>query len=173
RRMRVAEWNKVVFTDDSRICLQHHDGRIPVWRHRGERMLNSCAMHRQTGPTPPHWFCTATLVLPRYTGSAPIHWFCPSTLVLHRHTGPAPGIIVWSGIRYHLAPPLVRIVGTTSSTSPRCWSQLFFLFFRAWLQPYFNRVMRDHTWHVLCKGSSSITRLNCFPCRLVLRIFCR
>ncbi|GFW45385.1 transposable element Tcb1 transposase [Trichonephila clavipes] len=52
RRMWVAEWNKVVFTDESRICLQHHDGRIRVWRHRGERMLNSCVMHRQTGPAP-------------------------------------------------------------------------------------------------------------------------
>ncbi|GFW61876.1 transposable element Tcb1 transposase [Trichonephila clavipes] len=27
RRMWVAEWNEVVFTDESRICLQHHDGR--------------------------------------------------------------------------------------------------------------------------------------------------
>ncbi|GFV95365.1 transposable element Tcb1 transposase [Trichonephila clavipes] len=34
RRMRAAEWNEVVFTDESRICLQHHDGRIRVWRHR-------------------------------------------------------------------------------------------------------------------------------------------
>ncbi|GFY33021.1 transposable element Tcb1 transposase [Trichonephila clavipes] len=33
RRMWAAEWNKVVFTDESRICLQHHDGRIRVWRH--------------------------------------------------------------------------------------------------------------------------------------------
>ncbi|GFT65406.1 transposable element Tcb1 transposase [Trichonephila clavipes] len=52
RRMWAAEWNEVVFTDESRICLQHHDGRIRVWRHRGERMLNSCVMHRHTGPTP-------------------------------------------------------------------------------------------------------------------------
>ncbi|GFT83856.1 transposable element Tcb1 transposase [Trichonephila clavipes] len=52
RRMWVAEWNEVVFTDESRICLQHHDGRIRVWRHRGERMLNSCVMHRHTGPSP-------------------------------------------------------------------------------------------------------------------------
>ncbi|GFU51545.1 transposable element Tcb1 transposase [Trichonephila clavipes] len=33
----------------TRICLQHHDGRIRVWRHRGERMLNSYVMHRRTG----------------------------------------------------------------------------------------------------------------------------
>ncbi|GFS98990.1 transposable element Tcb1 transposase [Trichonephila clavipes] len=52
RRMWVAKWNKVVFTDESRICLQHHDSRIRVWRHRGERMLNSCVMHHLTGPAP-------------------------------------------------------------------------------------------------------------------------
>ncbi|GFY08797.1 transposable element Tc1 transposase [Trichonephila clavipes] len=52
RMMWVAEWNEVVFTDESRICLQHHDGRIRVWRHREERMLNSCVMHRHTGPAP-------------------------------------------------------------------------------------------------------------------------
>ncbi|GFT24698.1 transposable element Tcb1 transposase [Trichonephila clavipes] len=52
RRMCAAEWNEVVFTDESRICLQHHDGQIQVWRHHGERMLNSCVMHRHTGPAP-------------------------------------------------------------------------------------------------------------------------
>ncbi|GFW08159.1 transposable element Tcb1 transposase [Trichonephila clavipes] len=50
RRMWVAEWNEVVFTDESLICPQHHDGWIRVRRHRGERMLNSCVMHRHTGP---------------------------------------------------------------------------------------------------------------------------
>ncbi|GFU62510.1 transposable element Tcb1 transposase [Trichonephila clavipes] len=30
RRMWVAEWNNVAFTDESRICLQHHDSRIRV-----------------------------------------------------------------------------------------------------------------------------------------------
>ncbi|GFV62787.1 transposable element Tcb1 transposase [Trichonephila clavipes] len=52
RRMWVAEWYKVVFTDESRICLQHHNGRIRVWRHHGERMLNSCVMHLHTGSAP-------------------------------------------------------------------------------------------------------------------------
>ncbi|GFU77416.1 ATP-binding cassette sub-family A member 1 [Trichonephila clavipes] len=28
RRIGVAEWNEIVFTDESRICLKHHDGRI-------------------------------------------------------------------------------------------------------------------------------------------------
>ncbi|GFU82829.1 transposable element Tcb1 transposase [Trichonephila clavipes] len=41
RRMWVVEWNEVVFTDESRICLQHHDARIRVWIHCGEKMLNN------------------------------------------------------------------------------------------------------------------------------------
>ncbi|GFW12977.1 transposable element Tcb1 transposase [Trichonephila clavipes] len=49
RRMWAAEWNKVVFTEESRICLQLHDGRIRVWRQWGEGMLNNCVMHRHTG----------------------------------------------------------------------------------------------------------------------------
>ncbi|GFX08341.1 transposable element Tcb1 transposase [Trichonephila clavipes] len=52
RRMWAAEWNEVVFTDESLIYLQHHDGRIRVWRHCGERMLNSRVMHRHIGPAP-------------------------------------------------------------------------------------------------------------------------
>ncbi|GFT15725.1 transposable element Tcb1 transposase [Trichonephila clavipes] len=52
RRMWTAEGIEVVFTDESRICLQHHDGRIRVWRHRGERTLNSCVLYHQTGPAP-------------------------------------------------------------------------------------------------------------------------
>ncbi|GFU62620.1 transposable element Tcb1 transposase [Trichonephila clavipes] len=28
RRMWAAEWNEVAFTDESRICLKHHDGQI-------------------------------------------------------------------------------------------------------------------------------------------------
>ncbi|GFV91676.1 transposable element Tcb1 transposase [Trichonephila clavipes] len=50
RSIWVAEWNEVDFTDESRICLQHQHGRIRVWRHHGERMLNSCVMHHHTDP---------------------------------------------------------------------------------------------------------------------------
>ncbi|GFV84408.1 transposable element Tcb1 transposase [Trichonephila clavipes] len=50
--MWATEWNAVVFTEKSRICRQHHDGRIRVWRYRRERMLNRCVMHRPTGPAP-------------------------------------------------------------------------------------------------------------------------
>ncbi|GFW42796.1 transposable element Tc1 transposase [Trichonephila clavipes] len=52
RRMWVAEWNEVVFTDESHICLQHQVGRIRVWRLRGEWMLNSCIMHHHTASAP-------------------------------------------------------------------------------------------------------------------------
>ncbi|GFX29672.1 transposable element Tcb1 transposase [Trichonephila clavipes] len=45
-----TEWNDIVFTDESLFCLQHHDGWIRVWRHRDERLLNCCVMHRHTGP---------------------------------------------------------------------------------------------------------------------------
>ncbi|GFS49342.1 transposable element Tc3 transposase [Trichonephila clavipes] len=57
RRLWVVKWNEVVFTDESRICLQHHDGRIRVWRHRGERMLNNCVMHHYTGLSPGIMVC--------------------------------------------------------------------------------------------------------------------
>ncbi|GFU94613.1 transposable element Tcb1 transposase [Trichonephila clavipes] len=52
RRMWAAEWNEVVLTDESRICLQHHDGRIRVWSHVEERMLKSCVINHLTGPEP-------------------------------------------------------------------------------------------------------------------------
>ncbi|GFU57233.1 transposable element Tcb1 transposase [Trichonephila clavipes] len=50
-RMWAAEWNEVVFTDELSICLQHHDGRIRVWRHRAEDA-------EQLRYAPPHWSCT-------------------------------------------------------------------------------------------------------------------
>ncbi|GFV75866.1 hypothetical protein TNCV_1454631 [Trichonephila clavipes] len=48
--MWVAAWNEVVFTDETRISLQHHDGRIRVspWRDDAEQLRY----------TPPLWFCT-------------------------------------------------------------------------------------------------------------------
>ncbi|GFV59228.1 transposable element Tcb1 transposase [Trichonephila clavipes] len=132
-----GEGNEVVFTDESRICLQHHDGRIRVWRHRGERILNRCVMHRPTGS--------------------------------------APGIMVWGGIGYHSHTPLVRIAGTLNSK--RYFSEVLEPVVLPYLQglatAIFQLEMRDHTSHTLYKGSSSITRLNCFPGQLALQIFRR
>ncbi|GFV30853.1 transposable element Tcb1 transposase [Trichonephila clavipes] len=48
--------NVVVFTVESCTCPQHHNGRIQVWRHRGERMLNICVMHRHTGSALGLWY---------------------------------------------------------------------------------------------------------------------
>ncbi|GFV76663.1 transposable element Tcb1 transposase [Trichonephila clavipes] len=33
-------------------CLHHQNGRIRVWRHRGERILTACICLRHTGPSP-------------------------------------------------------------------------------------------------------------------------
>ncbi|GFX57709.1 transposable element Tcb1 transposase [Trichonephila clavipes] len=134
RRMWAAEWNEVIFTDESRICLKHHNSRIRVWRHRGERLLSRC--------------------------------------VMHRHTGPAPDIMVWGGIGYHSRTPLLRIAGTLNSQ--RYISEVLEPVVLPYLQDLATAIfqqMRDHPWHALSKGSSSITRLNCFPGRLALRIF--
>ncbi|GFV62796.1 transposable element Tcb1 transposase [Trichonephila clavipes] len=60
RRMWAAEWNEVVFTNESRICLGHHNGLIGVWRHCGERMLSSCVMHHHTHL---HWVLWYGVVL--------------------------------------------------------------------------------------------------------------
>ncbi|GFT31465.1 transposable element Tcb1 transposase [Trichonephila clavipes] len=62
RRMWAAEGNKVIFTDESRICLQHHAGQISVWRHRGERKLNICVMSRNTGPATVLWNISLSLL---------------------------------------------------------------------------------------------------------------
>ncbi|GFU96330.1 transposable element Tcb1 transposase [Trichonephila clavipes] len=67
--MWAAEWNEVVFTDESRICLQYREGRIRVSKHRGERMLNSCIMHHHTGPAP-GIMVLEPVVLPYFQGLA-------------------------------------------------------------------------------------------------------
>ncbi|GFW70006.1 transposable element Tcb1 transposase [Trichonephila clavipes] len=137
RRRWAAEWNGVVFTDESRLCLQHHDGRIRVWRHRGERMLISC--------------------------------------VMHRHTGPAPGIMIWVGIGYHSCASLVRIAGTLNSQRyiSEVLEPVVLLYLQGLATALFQQDNARPHVALLSKGYSSITRLNCFPGRLTLRIFRR
>ncbi|GFW95590.1 transposable element Tcb1 transposase [Trichonephila clavipes] len=114
--------------------LQHHDGRIRVWRHLGERMLNNC--------------------------------------VMHRHIDPAPG----SMYEYHSSPPLVRIAD--SLNSQRYISEVL----EPIVLPYFQGLTtaifqqdnaRPHVARIVQKFFVSITKLNCFPGRLALRIFHR
>ncbi|PRD31017.1 UNVERIFIED_CONTAM: Transposable element Tcb1 transposase [Trichonephila clavipes] len=52
RRTWAHEWQDVIFSDESRFCLQHQDGRISVRRHRGECILAACIRHRHTGLFP-------------------------------------------------------------------------------------------------------------------------
>jgi hypothetical protein len=35
------QWSNVLFTDESRFCIDHNDGRIRVWRRPGERYIDS------------------------------------------------------------------------------------------------------------------------------------
>lgn len=36
------QWNRVLFSDESRFALFHGDGRHRVWRRQGERLLDGC-----------------------------------------------------------------------------------------------------------------------------------
>lgn len=45
-RWRRAQWNRIVFTDESRFNLSHHDGRVRVYRRRGERFADACVLQR-------------------------------------------------------------------------------------------------------------------------------
>ncbi|GFU37093.1 transposable element Tcb1 transposase [Trichonephila clavipes] len=91
---------------------------------------------------------------------------------MHHHTGPAPGIMVWGGIRYHSHTPLVRIFCTLNSQRyiSEVLEPVVLPYLSAWPRPYLSRKMRDNTCHALSKSSSLITKLNCFPGRLVLQI---
>ncbi|GFX63299.1 transposable element Tcb1 transposase [Trichonephila clavipes] len=57
RRTWTTKWNDIVFTDESRFCLQLHDRRTRVLRHRGEGLLNCCVTHRHIGPAPGIMVC--------------------------------------------------------------------------------------------------------------------
>lgn len=41
-----ADWNNVLFTDESRFNLSHGDGRVRVYRRRGERFADACVLQR-------------------------------------------------------------------------------------------------------------------------------
>ncbi|GFS83585.1 transposable element Tcb2 transposase [Trichonephila clavipes] len=46
-----AEWNQVVFSDESRFNLNSDDNPFRVWRPRGERLNPAFALQRHTAPT--------------------------------------------------------------------------------------------------------------------------
>ena len=47
-----ADWQQVVFSDESRFNLWYHDGRIRVRRYAGERHIPECIIERHSGRTP-------------------------------------------------------------------------------------------------------------------------
>ncbi|GFU67659.1 transposable element Tcb2 transposase [Trichonephila clavipes] len=46
-----AEWNQVVFSNESRFHLSSDDNRVRVWRPRGERLNPTFALLQHTAPT--------------------------------------------------------------------------------------------------------------------------
>ncbi|GFW90609.1 transposable element Tc1 transposase [Trichonephila clavipes] len=46
-----ADWQQVVFSDESRFNLWHHDGRIRVRRYAGERHIPECIIELHSGRT--------------------------------------------------------------------------------------------------------------------------
>ncbi|GFV02623.1 transposable element Tcb2 transposase [Trichonephila clavipes] len=54
-----ADWPQVVFSDESRFNLWHHDGRIRVRHYAGERHIPECIIERHSGRTPRVKVCGA------------------------------------------------------------------------------------------------------------------
>ncbi|KAK7103623.1 hypothetical protein V1264_018489 [Littorina saxatilis] len=51
------QWRHILFTDESHFCISHVDGRVRVWRRRGERYAGDCVMEHnaQGGPNVMVW----------------------------------------------------------------------------------------------------------------------
>lgn len=51
------QWQNILFTDESRYCVSHGDGRIRLWRRPGERFRNDCIMevNPRGGPSVMVW----------------------------------------------------------------------------------------------------------------------
>ena len=51
------QWRTILFTDESRYCVSHVDGRVRVWRRRGERYADDCVMQNNAwgGPSVMLW----------------------------------------------------------------------------------------------------------------------
>ena len=47
-----AEWQNVIFSDESRFNISYNDGHIHVWRYTAERNLRACILQQHRGPTP-------------------------------------------------------------------------------------------------------------------------
>ena len=56
-RWTFRQWNRVLFTDESRFCLSVADGRQRIWRRKGERHAAACVLqhNRFGGPSVMVW----------------------------------------------------------------------------------------------------------------------
>ncbi|GFU31213.1 transposable element Tcb1 transposase [Trichonephila clavipes] len=73
----------------------------------------------------------------------------------YSHSGPATDIMVCGGIGFHSRIPLVCIAGKMNSQ--RYISEMLEPVVIPYIQTYSNRIMWDHTWHVMFKSSLPIS----------------
>nr|KAG5695720.1 hypothetical protein BaRGS_004465 [Batillaria attramentaria] len=52
-----VRWQNVLFSDESRFCIEHADGRVRVWRRRGDRYADNCVVENNAwgGPSLMLW----------------------------------------------------------------------------------------------------------------------
>ena len=57
RQWRNRQWQNIVFSDESRYCVDRADGRMRVWRRRGDRFTDAYVMERDSwgGPSVMLW----------------------------------------------------------------------------------------------------------------------
>ena len=57
RQWQNRQWQNIVFSDESRYCVDRADSRMRVWRRRGERFTDACVMERDSwgGPSVMLW----------------------------------------------------------------------------------------------------------------------
>ena len=46
QRWRLLQWRNILFSEESRFCLERRDGRVLVYRRRNERYADACVMER-------------------------------------------------------------------------------------------------------------------------------
>ncbi|KAK7112337.1 hypothetical protein V1264_011806 [Littorina saxatilis] len=91
------QWAQVLFTDESRFCLEPADGRIRVWRCRGERFAEDAVLERQ-----------------RFGGGSVMVWGGISTRLrtpLYHVVGNLTGVRYQNEILQPLVVPALKAIG--------------------------------------------------------------
>ena len=118
RQWRNRQWQNIVFSDESRYCVDRADGRMRVWRHRGERFTGACVMERDGwgGPSVMLW--------------GAISWGCRVQPVIFEKTAEDA-----AGASQH------------SATSTKCSRLWWCLFSRVNVRWFTSTTMPGHTRH--------------------------